>query len=289
MASDFKTQYAQNIARFEAGYVAFIPQSKIAAIQRICDAMGYSALNAGKRLRPFLLMETARMFGADEKATMAAAAAIECVHVYSLVHDDLPAMDNDDERRGKPTLHKKYDEATAILAGDALLTLAFEILGEYAPQLVKSLAQASGWNGMVGGQMMDLEAEKRTLSLDEIITLQSKKTGALFNFCTEAGAILGKASDAEKQALKDYTASLGLLFQITDDILDVEGDPAKLGKAARKDEGAGKATIVSLMGLEKAKTYAFNEAAKAKAALTALKRDTAQLAALADYVLTREK
>lgn len=289
MPQDFQTYFAETVARFEAGYVAFVPSASQAAIARLCEAMRYSALAPGKRLRPFLVMETARIFGADEAKAMAAAAAIECVHVYSLIHDDLPAMDDDDERRGQPTLHKKYDEATAILAGDALLTLAFEILGEHSPELVSPLARAAGWNGMVGGQMMDLEAEHRPLALDEIIALQARKTGALFQFCTEAGAILGRASAKEKQALSAYTDALGLLFQITDDLLDAEGDAATLGKATQKDAAAGKATTVSLLGIEKAREYAQQEAKKAQAALKSLDRNAEMLSTLADYVLSRKK
>lgn len=289
MPQQFKNHYSNVIARFEAGYVRFLPASNEGAIARICEAMRYSALAPGKRLRPFLLLETAALFSADEGKAMAAAAAIECVHVYSLIHDDLPAMDDDDERRGLPTLHKKYDEATAILGGDALLTLAFEILGTHAPELCAPLARAAGWNGMVGGQMMDLEAEHRPLSLDEIIALQSRKTGALFQFCTEAGAILANASAAEKQAMQEYTNALGLLFQITDDLLDAEGDAATLGKATRKDAKAGKATTVSLLGLEGARDYAAGQANKAKAALARLSGNTAMLSALADYVQKREK
>lgn len=286
---DFHSHFQDTVARFEAGYFRFLPRSDETAIARICDAMRYAALAPGKRLRPFLVMETARIFGDSGEAVMAAAAAIECVHVYSLVHDDLPAMDDDDERRGQPTLHKKYDEATAILAGDALLTVAFEIVGQHAPQLAAPLARAAGWNGMVGGQMMDLEAEHRPLALDEIILLQARKTGALFGFCTEAGAILGKASAAEKQALREYTDALGLLFQITDDLLDVEGDASALGKATRKDADAGKATTVSLLGIEKAKVYAAEQAGMARDALSALTQDTGMLSGLVDYILNRKK
>ena len=271
---------------FEQQFPTFLPQNP----NQLCEAIRYSTLAPGKRLRPYLLLETANIFKADPKQTIAAAAAIECVHVYSLIHDDLPAMDDDDERRGQPTLHKKYNEATAILAGDALLTLAFSILGQHAPQLVKPLADAAGINGMVGGQMIDLEAENKTLTLPEIFTLQSLKTGALFDFCTQAGATLGDASTSEKAALKEYTAALGLLFQLTDDLLDAEGDPAKLGKATRKDDAAGKATTISLLGLDGAKKLIAEQSEKAKTALSKLKgREVIHLHGLIDFIQNRDK
>lgn len=251
--------------------------------------MRYATLEGGKRLRPYLLLESARIFNANDKQAMAAAAAIECVHVYSLVHDDLPAMDDDDERRGRPTLHVKYNEATAILSGDALLTLAFSILGEHAPQLVKPLADAAGYAGMVGGQMLDLAAENKTLNLDEILKLQSLKTGALFEFCTDAGATLGDATDKEKQHLKTYTAALGLLFQLTDDLLDVEGDASKLGKATQKDATAGKATAISILGITNAKELIAGKSSEAKHALKKLQgRDITNLESLIDFIARRE-
>lgn len=274
------------VQTFEQQFPAFLPKAKT----RLSEAIRYSALAPGKRLRPYLLLETATIFKANLTQAMAAAAAIECIHVYSLIHDDLPAMDDDDERRGQPTLHKKYDEATAILAGDALLTLAFSILGEHAPQLVKPLADAAGIYGMVGGQMIDLEAENKILTLPEIFTLQSLKTGALFDFCTQGGAALGDATTSEKAALKEYTAALGLLFQLTDDLLDAEGDPAKLGKATRKDDAAGKATTISLLGIEGAKKLIAEQSEKAKAALSKLKGcEVVHLHGLIDFIQNREK
>lgn len=277
------------VQEFELQFPDFLPCQPPPALSLLNDAIRYCSLSPGKRLRPYLLLETARIFAADKQQALAAAAAIECVHVYSLAHDDLPAMDDDDERRGQPTLHKKYDEATAILAGDALLTLAFAILGEHAPQLVKPLAEAAGWRGMVGGQVMDLAAEHKPLSLEEIITLQRLKTGALFDFCTQAGAMLGNASATEKEALAEYTAALGLLFQLTDDLLDAEGDPAKLGKAARKDNAAGKATTINLLGIEGAKKLVTEQSAKAKEALLKLKgREVLHLSGLIDFIQNRE-
>ena len=271
---------------FEQQFPKFLPQDP----NQLCEAIRYSTLAPGKRLRPYLLLETANIFKAPAAQAMAAAAAIECVHVYSLIHDDLPAMDDDDERRGQPTLHKKYDEATAILAGDALLTLAFSILGKHAPQLSKPLADAAGWAGMVGGQMIDLAAENKTLKLEEIFILQSLKTGALFHFCTQAGAMLGNASETEKAALKEYTSALGLLFQLTDDLLDAEGDPSKLGKATRKDDAAGKATTISLLGMDGAKALIIEQANLAKNALLKLKgREVVHLHGLIDFIQNRER
>lgn len=273
------------VAIFEQQLPNFLPRDN----SQISEAMRYATLDGGKRLRPYLLLETARIFNAKDSQAMAAAAAIECVHVYSLVHDDLPAMDDDNERRGRPTLHIKYDEATAILAGDALLTLAFSTLGEHAPQLVKPLADAAGSKGMVGGQMLDLAAENKTLNLEEILLLQSLKTGALFDFCTYAGATLGDASAEELQHIKSYTASLGLLFQLTDDLLDIEGDASKLGKAAQKDSAAGKATIISILGIANAKKMIAEKSAEAKHALQKQNgRDTANLESLIDFIVSRE-
>ncbi|MEM8787163.1 MAG: farnesyl diphosphate synthase [Pseudomonadota bacterium] len=230
---------------------------------KIGAAMRYAALSGGKRLRAFLTLETGVLFRVPKTQSLRAAAAVECIHAYSLVHDDLPAMDDDDLRRGKPTVHRKWDDATAILAGDALQTVAFEILA--APQtapdpairvkLITRLAQAAGAAGMVGGQALDIAAETSPtpLSLDEISYLQSLKTGALIGWAVEAGAVLGK-SDASN--LIRYAAALGLAFQVRDDILDVTGSPDATGKATQKDAEAGKATFVSLLGLEGARKKA---------------------------------
>jgi farnesyl diphosphate synthase len=232
--------------------------------KQIYEAMRYTALGGGKRLRPFLVMESARLFDVPRESALRTGAALELIHCYSLVHDDLPAMDDDDLRRGKPTVHKQFDEATAILAGDGLLTLAFEVVSDPATHpdadiraaLVLALAQAAGVRGMVGGQMIDLEAETKTLNLDEITQLQKLKTGALIGFGCEAGAILGRAPDAARQALLDYADTLGLAFQIADDLLDVEGNVEEMGKAVQKDADAGKATFVSLLGVDGAREKA---------------------------------
>ena len=230
----------------------------------IYDAMRYTALGGGKRLRPFLVIQSAGLFDVAEISAMRTGAALELIHCYSLVHDDLPAMDDDDLRRGKPTVHKQYDEATAILAGDGLLTLAFQVLADtrthadadIRASLVLSLAKAAGVRGMVGGQMIDLQAENRTLDLDEITQLQRLKTGALISFACEAGGILGRASDNARQALLDYARDLGLAFQIADDLLDIEGSIEETGKAVGKDAAAGKETFVSLLGVDGARKRA---------------------------------
>ena len=229
---------------------------------RVTEAMRYAALGQGKRLRPFLVVESAALFGVPRARALRAGAALECVHCYSLVHDDLPAMDDDDLRRGKPTAHKAFDEATAILAGDALLTFAFEIIADEATHpdpairvaLVSKLARAAGAAGMVGGQMLDIEAETRSASdLAHIGLIQSLKTGALFRHACEAGAILGGADPAP---LVRYAQKIGLAFQIADDILDVESTPEALGKATQKDRAMGKATFVDLLGMAEAKRRA---------------------------------
>lgn len=231
---------------------------------RVIAAMRYATLDGGKRLRPFLVLESAKLFAVADAAALRVGAALEMVHCYSLVHDDLPAMDDDDLRRGRPTAHKQFDEATAILAGDALLTRAFEVLahpathgdGAVRAELVLALAKAAGAEGMVGGQMIDLEAEKRQIDLGQIMRLQRMKTGALIAHGLEAGAILGKAPDKARHALAGYAHDLGLAFQIADDILDVEATTEQLGKATQKDQGRNKATFVSLLGLDRAKAQA---------------------------------
>ena len=229
---------------------------------KLFDAMRYAVLNGGKRLRPFMVLESARVFGVDQGRARRVAAAAEMVHCYSLAHDDLPAMDDSDLRRGKPALHKAYDEATAILAGDALLTLAFEMIADVEThedprvrvELVQLLASAIGMNGMVGGQMLDLIGEQQEFDIGTISRLQRLKTGKLIAFCCEAGAILGRANPAHRQALRNYAHDLGLAFQVTDDLLDVEGTVEETGKPVGKD--AKKATFVTAMGREQARARA---------------------------------
>lgn len=259
------------------------------------DAMRYGVLNGGKRLRPFLVIQSARMFNVDSICAKRVAAAIEFLHCYSLIHDDLPAMDDADKRRGKASLHKKYDEATAILAGDALLTLAFEVLSSEEThadprvrvELVKALGKAAGGHGMVGGQMLDMIGENESFDVGTISRMQRMKTGMLMAFACEAGAILGKADETHRKALKNYAYDLGLAFQVTDDILDVESDPETLGKDTGKDDDAGKSTFVSTMGKEGARSRAEMLIAQAKRHLNIFGNRGALLCELAEYVLER--
>ena len=231
---------------------------------RVAEAMRYAIMAGGKRFRPFLVCESASLFGVHKGAALRAAAAIECVHTYSLVHDDLPCMDDDELRRGLPTVHRKFDEATAVLAGDALLTFAFEILAdrdthelaEVRVELVRRLALAAGAHGMVGGQMIDLASEGKAIDIGSITRLQQLKTGALIAFSCEAGAVLGRAPRERRHALRAYAHDMGLAFQIADDLLDVEGEAAALGKATGKDAEAGKATFVSILGVDRARDQA---------------------------------
>ncbi|WP_407167472.1 polyprenyl synthetase family protein [Bradyrhizobium sp. ORS 111] len=246
--------------------------------KRLIEAMRYSSLGGGKRLRPFLVVESAAVFGVPRESALMAGAALECIHCYSLIHDDLPAMDNSDLRRGRPTLHKAYDDATAILAGDALLTIAFDIITRDAIHkdatvrllLTRALARASGVGGMAGGQILDLAGEGRFGDREpvNVARLQQMKTGALLRFGCIAGAILGQASQKEYQALDDYGKALGEAFQIADDLLDVEGDEAALGKPAGADAALGKTTFVTQLGIDGAKQRVRDLLARADAALS---------------------
>lgn len=231
---------------------------------KLYEAMRYAAIGGGKRLRPMLVVAACEVFNVDRDSAMRAGFAVECIHVYSLIHDDLPCMDDDDMRRGKPTVHKAFDEATAVLAGDCLLALAFEILGDEAThsdpfvraELMSALALASGPSGMGGGQMMDLEAEHRELDLPAVTRLQQLKTGALIGFCLEAACIMARIPPESRTHLRGYARDLGLAFQIADDLLDETGDEKETGKRVGKDAEAGKATFVSLLGLERARQQA---------------------------------
>ena len=273
-----------------------LPETDLAEAP-LYDAMRHGTLNGGKRLRPFLAIHSAFLFNCDSSRARRVAAAIEFMHCYSLIHDDLPAMDDAALRRGHPTVHKQYDEATAILAGDALLTLAFEVLADpethpdpfVQTELIRTLAKASGGHGMVGGQMLDLIAEDDKVEFDagEISRLQRMKTGQLMAFACEAGAILGKAGDAQRRALRNYAYDLGLAFQVTDDILDVEADPQDTGKDTGKDEAAGKATFVSTMGKDAARSRAEMLIGQAKRHLKIFEGRAKMLEELADYVLER--
>ncbi len=293
-------------AATEAALVAALSSApllgEIARPERLLMAMRHATLGGGKRLRPFLVIESAALFGVTETKAMGAAAAIECVHCYSLVHDDLPAMDDDELRRGRPTVHRAFDEATAILAGDALLTLAFELIArdDTDPEpavriaLIRLLACASGVGGMTGGQMLDLEAEGRfaggrpfVLTSEEISRLQAMKTGALIQASCEAGAIMGRAGAKAREALSRYGRALGLAFQIADDLIDAEGKTAVVGKPVGKDKVRGKATFVGSLGTAGARKRLAELVADAEAALIPFGARGAMLAACAHFVAER--
>jgi len=275
----------------------WLSTEKLGAVpDRLLDAMRYGTLGGGKRFRPFLVIESAALFGVPVEKALNAGSALECIHCYSLVHDDLPAMDNDDLRRGRPTVHKAFDDATAILAGDTLLTVAFEIIAHESTHpnpavraaLGLELARASGGAGMAGGQILDLMAPGKTLGEADIRRLQAMKTGALITYGCVAGGILGEASKAELAALKAYGDALGAAFQLADDLLDAEGDAAVVGKATGKDQEAGKGTLVSLLGLEAARAKLQDLKAEALAALAPFKGRDALLADAAEFVVARK-
>lgn len=270
MSDLIKQQFEDRLAEHARDTEAFLDdiltgelrEDEIARPARLLQAMRHGVLNGGKRLRPFLVIETARMLGLDSNIVYRVAAALECVHCYSLIHDDLPAMDDDDLRRGQPTVHKAFDEATAILAGDALLTLAFDLLADgsrYEPRdgefsdrqqldLIRGLSRAAGLGGMVGGQMLDLEAETKTPDETGIVQLQAMKTGALIRYACEAGAIAANATRADRERMVEFGAAIGLAFQLADDLLDRTATVEAMGKATGKDAAAGKGTLVALHG-----------------------------------------
>ena len=264
--------------------------------RRVVEAMRYAVFAGGKRLRPFLVLNCSRLFDVEPSRAARVAAAIEAVHTYSLVHDDLPCMDDDALRRGRPTTHVAFDEATAVLTGDGLQTLAFAILAspethpsaEVRCELVARLAAAAGHDGMVGGQMIDMEAGERHLDFGEIVTLQQMKTGALFEFCCESGAILGGAGGEDFARLHSYARDIGLLFQITDDLLDTLGSTETAGKKTGKDAEQGKATLVATLGIEGAREEARKLAANAAAALENYGDNASSLRQLTDYLLQRD-
>lgn len=261
------------------------------------QAMRHAAIGGGKRLRPLLVFATAGLFGVDRECTARTACAIEAVHVYSLIHDDLPAMDDDDMRRGKPTVHRAFNEATAILAGDSLHALGFEWLADPAThpdpfvraELVLELARAAGPSGMAGGQAMDLKAETETFDLNTVTRLQAMKTGALISCAVELGAILGRVAPEGRTGLRGYARDIGLAFQISDDLLDVEGDEEKAGKKLRKDEGAGKETFVSLLGVDRARGQARMLVDQAIDHLRGYGQEADLLRSIARYVLERDR
>ena len=275
---------------------------ELARPTRLLEAMRYASLGGGKRVRPFLVVESARLFAVPRRQALMVAAALECVHCYSLVHDDLPAMDDDALRRGRPTAHKAFDEATAILAGDGLLTFAFDVLtrpqthakAEVRVEIVSALARAAGIGGMAGGQMLDLAAEgrfangkARPLDFAGVKTLQAMKTGALLKFACVAGAMLGAAPKKARVALERYGAAVGEAFQVADDLLDIEGDAATVGKATGKDAAAHKATFVSLLGIDGARKRLHALVTEAEKAIAQFGKDSAILRAAAHFIANR--
>ena len=306
-APDFKDRLTAHAAAVEDALAALLNDQvlpdEIARPARLMEAMRYAVLGGGKRLRPVLVLESAALCGGDPAAAMRVACAVEMLHCYSLAHDDLPAMDNDDLRRGRPTLHRVYDDAMAILAGDALLTYSFDVLSDplthadprLRAELVLGLARSSGLGGMAGGQALDLEAEGRydkgqrqSLNVAETRRLQAMKTGALIAFSAEAGAIIADASAADRKALRAYGHAIGAAFQIADDILDVEADAATLGKATGKDQARGKSTLVEFLGLDAAKEERDRLVRDAKTALASFGDKSAMLATAADFVAARQ-
>jgi len=289
---DALTRIAHDV---DAAFDALLPVPADARAQLV-EAMRYAAIGGGKRLRPLLLCATAAMYGVDRNAAVRAGCAIEAIHVYSLIHDDLPCMDNDALRHGKPTLHLAYDEATAVLAGDALHDFAFEVLAEPETsgdpfvriELVRTLGVASGFRGMAGGQMMDLVAETSEFDLATVTRLQQLKTGALLGAAIEMGAILGHVPQEGRLHLRGYARDIGLAFQIVDDLIDHEGDEAVAGKAVGKDAGAGKETFVSLLGAERAREQAGMLVDQAIAHLASHGPEADLLRAVARYIVERD-
>ncbi|MBK63631.1 MAG: farnesyl-diphosphate synthase [Altererythrobacter sp.] len=279
----------------DAAFDAFLPVPQDTRA-RLVEAMRYAAIGGGKRVRPLLVCATAKLFGVDRDAAVAAGCAVEAIHSYSLIHDDLPCMDDDDLRHGKPTLHKVYDEATAVLAGDCLHALAFDILTMpgtssdpfVRSELVATLARASGHAGMAGGQMMDIVSDEEEYDLRQVTRLQQLKTGALLAASVEMGAILGKLPPEGRTHLRAYARDIGLAFQIADDLLDVEGDETKAGKALRKDEEQGKQTFVTLMGRDKARAQAEMLVDQAGDHLAGYGEDAKVLVDLAHFVVKRD-
>jgi farnesyl diphosphate synthase len=264
---------------------------------RLVEAMRYAAIGGGKRLRPLLLTATAQMYGVSRDAALRAGVAVEAIHIYSLIHDDLPCMDDDALRHGKPTLHRAFDEATAVLAGDALQAFAFEVLADPATsgdpfiraELVQALASAAGPHGMAGGQMMDIVAETSAFDLQAITRLQQLKTGALLGAAVEMGAILGRVPPEGRTHVRGYARDIGLAFQIADDLLDHEGDEMTAGKALRKDAEAGKQTFLSLLGAERAREQAHMLVDQAISHLSQQGSEADLLRALARYIVERDR
>lgn len=290
--TEFEARLRTSASDFERHYAEYFKYDD-ADTKRVTDAMRYSALAGGKRIRPFIVIEVCRMLGGDAERSLPLAAALECVHTYSLIHDDLPCMDNDDLRRGMPTCHKAYGEEFALLAGDGLLTYAFELiatangLSEHARlEAIRLLSRLAGVEGMLGGQTLDLASEGEHIELEKLIKLHSMKTGALMRCAAQLGALCADADEKSKKAVDDYAAAIGLAFQVIDDILDVTADEKELGKPTGSDAQNDKVTFLSFMDTDAAKSYAEDTVARAKAAISHLEhRDV--LEALADYIVSR--
>lgn len=296
MMSEFKTRLEAAAARIEIALDALLPPAQ-GPESRLMEAMRYAALGGGKRMRPFFTLEAGALVEAEESALLRAAAAIECVHAYSLIHDDLPCMDDDDLRRGKATTHRAFDEATALLAGDALLTFAFELLAEPAthadPQmrckLIAGLAKAAGAHGMVGGQIADMAGEEIGSDLIAVTRMNRMKTGALINFSIEAATLIGAASDDERTALSRYATDVGLAFQMSDDLLDAEGAARETGKAVGKDKARGKVNFVTVLGIEATRERVAMLAAQAKQHLALFGPRARTLLRAVDFVVGRRR
>ncbi len=298
--SSFKSLLSQHAATVEKALAAALANDRLEGENtrpaRLLEAMRYSALAGGKRLRPFLLIECAGLFGVKSAQSVQAAAALECIHCYSLVHDDLPAMDDDDLRRGKPTTHRAFDEAMAILAGDALLTLSFDMIaseaihpdGSVRADLVQLYAKAAGLGGMVGGQVLDLAAEGKSLDEAAITTLQAMKTGALIRCACEAGAIIGNAKPDERVALRAFGFAIGQAFQLADDILDITSNAETMGKQTAKDGGRGKGTLVELHGVEATRQRAQELLGQAVGNLSVFGDRAETLANAAEFMVNRD-
>lgn len=296
MTSNIAKHMADTARVVEIAMSSILPPPE-AAEAPVLEAMRYACLGGGKKLRPYLVMESSRLFNVDMNNAVRVAAAVEFVHCYSLIHDDLPAMDNSDLRRGRPTVHKKFDEATAILAGDALLTIAFEVLShqdthedaQVRCNLVSALAKAAGCAGMVAGQMMDLLSGKLKMDMDYITRMQRLKTGEMISFSCESGAILGNAGHQQRQALLAYAHDLGLAFQIVDDVLDVEGSEETLGKPTGQDEKTGRVNFVTILGLKRAKEQAHMLASQASQHLEIFGDKASNLKEVVAFVVERQK
>jgi geranylgeranyl diphosphate synthase type II len=297
-SSDIKTEIDKKIQLIDKSLSQCIPgQDEEPSI--IHKAMRYSVFAGGKRLRPVLFLAAVEAVGGDTDSLLPVASALELIHTYSLIHDDLPAMDNDDFRRGKPTSHKKFGEAIAVLTGDALLTLAFELLTEVGTgekisittliKVIKEISAAAGSKGMIGGQVVDLQSENKPITVDTLKYIHSHKTGALFTACVRSGALLGGGSSEQVSALTIYSDSLGLAFQITDDILDIVGDSEKLGKTAGSDERKKKSTYPAIYGLEKSRLLAKDVVNQAVLSLSMFGQEADILRYVANYLLYREK